>query len=342
MKGVICEKGGAGLKVVDDLQKPKPGPDQLLVKSLYIGLAPVDKFMIDYGQLVDEWPVTLGADGSGKVVELGENAGKYGFEVGDYVFGCVRLGKKGHGQGQEYFLKEAPVTFKKPEKLTIIQAATIGAGASTAGLGVWEGLNVAFPGASEPSPKDEWAIVFGGAGSVGRAAVQVLLLAGYKVATTCSSRSKKDLEQLGAVPVDYKQPEADQVEEFMRVTGGKFCRIFDATSADDPTLAKELFKRISGDKYFATTNDWPGPPDFEGGKTYHIELGPIGNPEATKLNEVLKKHIPVLTKYLADGRLTTPEYEVFGEGFEAAVNAYAYQSSGKGGNKKVVVKVQDE
>lgn len=298
--------------------------------------------MAKFGMLVEDWPWTLGCDGSGIVEELGEGAEKHGFKVGDCVFGCVRLGNIGYGQGQEYFLKDAAVTLKKPSNLTPVQAATIGVAAQTAGLGVWEGLNVPLSDGSKASQKDEWAIVFGGAASVGKAAVQLFLAAGFKVVATCSSRSKQDVEKLGAITVDYKQPEADQVEEIWRLTGGNFCRIYDATSADDPKVAKELFKRLKGDKFFATTNDWSGPSDFEGGKTYNVELGPIGRPGATELNAVLQKHSPVILKLLENGLLTPQEYEVAGEGFDAAIKAYDYHSSGKAGSKKVLVQIQQE
>jgi NADPH:quinone reductase-like Zn-dependent oxidoreductase len=41
MKGIICEKLGDPLKVADGLPIPEPGPDQLLVKSLYTAINPV-------------------------------------------------------------------------------------------------------------------------------------------------------------------------------------------------------------------------------------------------------------------------------------------------------------
>jgi NADPH:quinone reductase-like Zn-dependent oxidoreductase len=41
MKGVVFEKQGAEPKVVDNLEKPKPGPDQILVKSLWAAINPV-------------------------------------------------------------------------------------------------------------------------------------------------------------------------------------------------------------------------------------------------------------------------------------------------------------
>ena len=41
MKGVVVENVGGPYKVVDDLEKPKPGANQILVKSLYAAINPV-------------------------------------------------------------------------------------------------------------------------------------------------------------------------------------------------------------------------------------------------------------------------------------------------------------
>ena len=41
MKGVIFESVGAAPKVVDNLPDLEPGPDQILVKSLYTAINPV-------------------------------------------------------------------------------------------------------------------------------------------------------------------------------------------------------------------------------------------------------------------------------------------------------------
>jgi NADPH:quinone reductase-like Zn-dependent oxidoreductase len=41
MKGVIVEQPQSPFKVADNLEKPEPGPDQILVKSLYTAINPV-------------------------------------------------------------------------------------------------------------------------------------------------------------------------------------------------------------------------------------------------------------------------------------------------------------
>ena len=41
MKGVVVEKAGAPFTVATDVEKPKPGPDQILVKSIATAINPV-------------------------------------------------------------------------------------------------------------------------------------------------------------------------------------------------------------------------------------------------------------------------------------------------------------
>src|SRR5262245_52682503 len=85
---------------------------------------------------------------------------------------------------------DAQVTIPKPSNLTLAQASTVGVGILTAFLGVFDGLKVPLlDPESPPAAKDEWVLVFGGASTVGKCAVQALKSCGYKVATTCSAKS---------------------------------------------------------------------------------------------------------------------------------------------------------
>lgn len=77
-------------------------------------------------------------------------------------------------------------------------------------------------------------------------------------------------------------------------------------------------------------------------KGYPIQLGPVGRPDATQLNQEIQSFIPFVYKLLLTGGLTPAEYIAVGDGgFKAVLEAYAFQSSGKGGNKKVIVKISD-
>lgn len=53
------------------------------------------------GLLVSSFPIVLGCDASGVVVEVGTEAESF-FKVGDRVCGCTRLGEPGYGTFQEY------------------------------------------------------------------------------------------------------------------------------------------------------------------------------------------------------------------------------------------------
>lgn len=52
------------------------------------------------GQLIISFPIVLGCDASGTVVEVGPGVTK--FKVGDAVFGCTRLGSEGYGTFQDF------------------------------------------------------------------------------------------------------------------------------------------------------------------------------------------------------------------------------------------------
>jgi hypothetical protein len=72
-------------------------------------------------------------------------------------------------------------------------------------------------------------------------------------------------------------------------------------------------------------------------------LGPIGRPDAVELNAEIAGFLPLLADLLDQGKLLPAEYvTVGGTGVESVPEAYEFQNSGKGGNKKVVVKIQDE
>lgn len=300
------------------------------------------------GLLVDEFPVVLGVDASGVVVEAGSEAeSKYNLKIGTYVCGCTRLGLKPYAAGQEYFLMDAQVTMPRPQNLDVFQAATLGVGIETAALAVFDGLRVELPNPDElPQQKNEWVVVLGGASSVGGFAIQLLRAAGYRVIASCSSKSADAVKTLGAEVFDYKTTIQEQVETVLKITEGKFARVFDAVASDDPTIAKELFKQealSSATKLFATTNDWSGIGSFGGGSTHEVKLGPIGRPDATELNSLLEKYIPVLVKLVENGSVKIGDYEVVGGGgFEDVAKGYKYKSGGTSGLKKIVVKIQDE
>lgn len=298
------------------------------------------------GLLVQSWPVGMGCDAAGIVVDAGKNAAeKYGFKAGDEVFGCTRPADIKYATANEYFLMDAFVTMRKPSNITFPGASTCGSALQTSALGLFEGLRLDVPDhkAAAPADRSKWVMILGGSGSVGSAGVQLARAAGYKVIASCSSRNFGKVKDLGANAVfDYGASIEDQLKAIEEATGGNVGLIYDATSSDDPKIAKEVFKDSSAStKLFATTNDWSGISDFEGGKTYEIHLGRLGQEtdDAKPINDAAIKYNPIIQGLLASGRVRTQEYEEIGTGgFEDAIKAWSHKSDGR----KVIVKIQDE
>jgi len=346
MKGVSVAKAGAPFEVVDGLEKPVPGEKQILVQSMVTGINPVDGMMQGYGLLVTSWPIVLGCDASGIVVDVGAKVAK--FKKGDAVFGCTRLGVVGHSTFQEYFLMDEDLTFPKPRNITLEQGATLGVGTLTASLGVIGGLGVQFPGLEGASPKDEWIVVLGGAGSVGQYAVQISKICGYKVLASCSPANDELLKSLGAdATVNYRIPIEEQLTVIKSTTGGNFSKVID-TSAQSTETAFQALAKVSSSpkKFFSTVDDWSEIAPVADTTIHRIMLGPIGRTgeDAKKtpdLNANITSYIVKLVEYLEKGALKPQKYEVFSEqGLEGVPKAVALVNSGKMGSTKCVVKLQ--
>jgi len=343
MKGIVAEKQGAPWIITDTLKVPEPSADQILVKSIFTAVNPVDRFMANSGILVQSWPLIAGVDAAGVVVKVGEKAAS-GFKVGDEVCGCTRLGTEGYSTMEEYFLMDADVTILKPKNLPLVEAATIGVGSETAALAVWTGLEIPVPDPKNlPAPKDEWVIVQGGSSSVGKFSIQLSKLCGYRVIASCSPSSIEVVKTQGAdATFDYKQSIEEQIKDALTTTGGNVFGVVDAAASGDG-FAKQLFRALpEKGKRFTTTNDWSGITDFEGGHSYITELGPVGRPDHPELNKTLSRYISVIKELFESGKLIPNPYQLIGTGgFEDALRALEHQQKGAGGNKKVVVKIQD-
>jgi NADPH:quinone reductase-like Zn-dependent oxidoreductase len=90
--------------------------------------------------MVQSWPIVLGCDASGIVVECGSPDSRFKSVNGtpQGVFGCTRLGFPGYGTFQEYFLMDEHLAFKKPRSWDgLSHAAEKGA---TIGVGLLVGL----------------------------------------------------------------------------------------------------------------------------------------------------------------------------------------------------------
>ncbi|XP_052866071.1 reticulon-4-interacting protein 1 homolog, mitochondrial-like [Anopheles cruzii] len=194
-------------------------PTQLLVKVKAASVNPIDVAMIaGYGASVlnamrgkhgdIEFPLVLGRDFCGEIVQKGLGISSRELEVGDEVWGVVPL----HLQGchADYVTVEKYCLFKKPANLSKIDASAV----LYAGLTAWSGLYLTghlgdLLGAISPvgGGCGKKVLVLGASGGVGTLVVQMLLAEGVDVFATCSTDAMQFVHNLGVKHLlDYNDP----------------------------------------------------------------------------------------------------------------------------------------
>ena len=194
MKAIrFCEYGSPDVVKLDDVEKPVPNDDQVLLKVRAASLNALDAYLIR-----DSWigrlmfglrkprDTRLGRDVAGEVEAVGKNITQ--FKPGDEVFGICR------GSLAEYAVTPARALVIKPPGVTFEQAASL----PLAGLTALQGLR---EGKIQPGQK---VLINGATGGVGTFAVQIAKWLGAEVTAVCSTRNVDLVRSIGADHViDY-------------------------------------------------------------------------------------------------------------------------------------------
>jgi NADPH:quinone reductase len=232
MRAAVLEEYNSPLRLTK-IARPKAGEGQLLVRVKASGENPLDTKIRtgNGGHARQTPPAVLGMDLAGVVEEVG--VGVTGFSVGDEVYGMA--GGIGGLQGTlaEFAAVDAELIARKPNNLSMREAAAVPLSFITA----WEGL-VDRAGVRE----GQRVLVHAGAGGVGHVVVQIARARGAEVFATVSEEKRAIVEGYGAVPIDYR---AKKVEEYVAEhTGGDgFDVIYDTvggTTLDDSFVAAKI------------------------------------------------------------------------------------------------------
>ncbi|MET7569011.1 NADP-dependent oxidoreductase [Streptomyces sp. NPDC005492] len=186
---VFTRYGGPETEALVEVDRPRPGPGEILVAVRAAGVNPVDWKLRNGFRRPGEtdapaFPEVFGNEAAGVVAELGD--GVDGFAVGDEVFGNTVAG--GYA---EYALLAATVTAHKPAELSFRDAATLPVAAATAYDGVRQ----------LDRPVGATVLITGAGGGVGSAAVQIARAFGLRAVGVASEGKKDFVESLGAVHV---------------------------------------------------------------------------------------------------------------------------------------------
>ncbi|QJD80163.1 NADP-dependent oxidoreductase [Spirosoma rhododendri] len=203
MKAVrIHEFGGADVLTVEEIERPVPAPDEVLVRVYASSVNPVD-WVIRNGanegiRSFLTLPMTLGCDGAGIVEEAGSDV--TGFQKGDAVYGLANFFS--NGTYAEYCAAKASQFALKPQRLSFTEAAAVPLAALTAWTGMYE------YGKLESGQR---ILITGASGGVGSFAVQFARATGAYVIAVASARNQDFLNELGAdAVIDYTTQPVDE------------------------------------------------------------------------------------------------------------------------------------
>jgi len=189
-KGIIFNKYGsiADLEYTELPEPQSPEPENAIVKVNAMGLNPRDISVIE-GKFKfltgSKFPKLTGADFSGEVVELPENA--KGFGVGDKVFGYFE--KLKGGVSSTFCSIPLKYLVRKPTEIKDTEAAALGCTYLTAYSALIEKANI---------KQGEKVLIYGASGGVGTAALQIAKKLGAIVTAVSNSRNKEYCLSQGA------------------------------------------------------------------------------------------------------------------------------------------------
>jgi len=194
MKAIrFCEYGSPDVLKFEDVEKPVPNDDQVLIRVHAASLN-----FIDPGVMRGPWPLRLmsglrkpektrlGNDVAGQVEAVGKNVTL--FKAGDEVFGAARPSLA------EYVCARERALVIKPANVTFEQAGSV----AWAGFTALQGLRY---GNIQPGQK---VLINGATGGVGTFAVQIAKSLGAEVTGVCSTGKVDLVRSIGADHViDY-------------------------------------------------------------------------------------------------------------------------------------------
>jgi len=201
-----------------DIDRPTPGPDQVLIRVHAASVNMADWHLMTGEPLLARLALGVkapkqqvrGVDLAGVVEQVGEAVSD--FQPGDRVFGCA------DGAFADYAVAASKRLAHLPAGVSFEHASTLGTAARTA-LQALRAAGIEGPG----SGAGRSVLVIGAAGGVGSFAVQLAALAGATVTGVCSTAKLDFVRGLGATEVvDYtKGPVTGRFDVVVDIAGAR-------------------------------------------------------------------------------------------------------------------------
>jgi NADPH:quinone reductase-like Zn-dependent oxidoreductase len=207
MKAIVYTKyGSPDVLKFEDVQKPVPGDDEVLIKIHAAAITAGDVIVLKGEPFVTRFftglqkpkNTILGKEMAGRVEAVGENITQ--LQPGDEVFGDLSVAS--WGAFAEYVSVPQSAIALKPANLTFEEAAAVPESAVVALQALRD------KGKIQPGQK---VLINGASGGVGSFAVQIAKSFGAEVTAVCSTRNLEMVRSIGADHViDYTQEDFTQ------------------------------------------------------------------------------------------------------------------------------------
>ncbi|KAM9789354.1 quinone oxidoreductase-like [Neosynchiropus ocellatus] len=209
MRAIRVREFGAPsvLKLCTDVEVPKPGPGQVLIRVRACGVNPVETYTRTgtFALIKPDLPYTPGTDVAGVVDSVGADVAS--FKAGDRVFTTSTVS----GGYAEFTIATADCVYKLPDTLDFNQGAAIGIPYFTAYRALVHKAHVK-PG--------ERVLIHGASGGVGVAACQLARALGLRVLGTAGTDEGMKLVLNNGAHLAFNHRVEGYTEQIMDATDG--------------------------------------------------------------------------------------------------------------------------
>lgn len=235
MKAVVYnQQGSPNVLEVVELEKPTIKDNEILIEIGASGVNPVDTYFRSGIRPVDSFPQVPHFDLGGTIVEKGTAVTKW--NVGDRVWASSIK-----GTAAQFITAKEDQVFPLPSHLSFVEGAALAMAFMTAHLALFHRAQL---------KKDENVLIFGGAGAVGHAAIQLASSIGaYTIATAGNAEKAELAKAAGANEVILYNEEnvVAKVKEFTKGAGVNV--ILDVSLSDN--IEKDLQMIANGGRILA-------------------------------------------------------------------------------------------
>ncbi|MCK5171557.1 MAG: NADP-dependent oxidoreductase, partial [Bacteroidales bacterium] len=308
---IINQFGDPEVLEFTEIEKPQIKDDQILIRVFATGINPIDwkqrkgnhKFILG-----SPFPIVLGYDVCGEVVEIGSEISK--FKVGDQLFGV--LDNKYGGALAEFALGHENCFSLKPSNISNEEAAAYPMVSLTALQALRDKANFKV---------GQTILINGASGGVGHMAMQIAKLMGAKVIAVSSTNSRDFVNDFEPDQfIDYTKENVLDINEKVDV-------FFDIAGNYSFLKTKKILK--SGGVYLNLEY-------IKSLKKMPVNLIFQLFSKGKRAKSLLMKHnssdIELVAKWISDGSLKVSIDEVFNLKNVVAAHDYAQKGHNKGKN----------